>query len=86
MGKQCFVLPEKLYWRKSKAKYRRKKGFLYWTRHMTHTMFRHLFKNKGNFIYSFKLKKYEHMNKTPMHHEFKYMQKIKKELWQHVLK
>ena len=53
---------------------------------MTHTRFRHLFKNKGSFVYNCKLKKYKHMNKTPMHHEFKYMQEIKKELWQHVLK
>ena len=53
---------------------------------MIQTRFRHLFKNKGKFVYNFKLKKYEQMNKTPMHHEFKYMQEIKKELWQHVLK
>ena len=85
MGEQCVVPTEKRYWRKRKAKYQ-KKGFLYWTRHMIQTRFRHLFKNKGKFVYNFKLKKYEQMNKTPMHHEFKYMQEIKKELWQHVLK
>ena len=86
MGEQCVVPTEKRYWRKPEAKYRRKIGFLHWARNMTHNRFRHLFKNKGNFVYNFKLKKYEHMNKTPMHHEFKYMQEIKKELWQHVLK
>ena len=86
MVEQSIVPTEKRYWRKPKAKYRRKIGFLYWTRHMTHTRFRHLFKNEGNFVYNFKLKKSEHMNKTPMHHEFKYMQEIKKELWQHGFK
>ena len=60
--------------REPKPKYRRKIGFLYWTRHMTQTRFSHLFINKGNF----KLKKYEHMNELPMHHEFKHMQSIKK--------
>ena len=86
MGEQYVVPAEERYCRKPKAKYRRKIGFLYWTRYMTHTRFRHLFKKKSNFVYNCKLKKYKHMNKTPMHHEFKYMQEIKKELWQHVLK
>ena len=38
---------------------------------MTQTRFRYLFKNKGNFVYNFKLKKYEHMSETPMHYEFR---------------
>ena len=48
------------YWRETKDKYRRRSTF-YWTRHMTRTNRRHLFKNKGNFVYNYKLKKYEHM-------------------------
>ena len=61
MGEQCVVPTEKRYWRKPKAKYKRKIGFLYWTRHMTQT----------------RSYKYVHMNETPMHLEFKYMQEIK---------
>ena len=76
----------KRYCRKPKPKYRRKIGFLYWTRHMTQTRYRYLFKNKGNFVYNFKLKKYEHMSETSMRHNFKEMQDIKNDLWKHVLK
>ena len=36
--------------KKPKDKYRRKIGHLYWTRYMTRTNLRHLFRNKGNFI------------------------------------
>ena len=86
MGEQCAVPTWKRYWRKPKPKYRRKIGFLYWTRHMTQTRFRYLFKNKGNFVYNFKLKKYEHMSETPMHYEFRDIQSIKKDLWKHALK
>ena len=38
---------------------------------------RYLFKNKGNFVCNYKLKKYEHMNDTPMHWDFKRLQRIK---------
>ena len=50
IGEQCILPTEKRYWRKPKAKYSRKIGFLYWTRHMTHTRYRYLFENKGNFV------------------------------------
>ena len=55
-------------------KYKTKIGFFYWTRYMTQTrdLFRYLFKNKGYLVYNYKLKKYEHMNDTPMHHDFKF--------------
>ena len=33
---------------------------------MTWTNRRHLFKNKGNFVYNYKLKEFEHMSKTPL--------------------
>ena len=46
---------------------------------MTQTNFRHLFKNKGCLVYNYKLKKYEHMNKTPLHHEYKSMLQFKNE-------
>ena len=46
---------------------------------MIQTKFRHLFKNRGYLVYNYKLKKYEHINKTPLHHEFKSMQQFKKE-------
>ena len=45
----------------------------------------YLFKNKGNFVYNYKLRKYELMNDTPMHFEFKYIQEIKKDLWKNAL-
>ena len=51
---------------------------------MTHTRYRYLFKNKGNFVYNYKLKKYEHMSETPMQYNFKEIQDIKKDLWKHV--
>ena len=66
-------------------KYRKKIGFFYWTRNMTQTKDRYLFKNKGNFVYNYKLKKYMHMNFTPMHYEFKDMQEFKRDLWKNVL-
>ena len=62
-----------------KTKYKRKTGDFYVTRYMTQTKFRHLLKNKGYLIYNFKLQKYEHINKTPLHHEFKSMQQFKNE-------
>ena len=46
---------------------------------MTQTKFRHLLKNKGYLIYNFKLQKYEHISKAPLHHEFKSMQQFKNE-------
>ena len=45
---------------------------------MTKTNRRHLFRNKGNFVYNFKLKRYEHMSQTPMRGNFHYLQSIKK--------
>ena len=48
------------------------------TRYMTRTNLRHLFKNKGNFIYNYKLKKYKHMSETPVRGNFYHMQWIKK--------
>ena len=59
--------------------------FCYWTRHMTQTRHRYLFKNKGNFVYNYKLKKYMHMIFTPMLYEFKDMQKFKQNLWKNFL-
>ena len=48
------------------------------TRHLTQTNCIHLFKNKDNFVYIYKTKKYEQMNKTLMHNDFQYLQKKKK--------
>ena len=46
---------------------------------MARTNCRHLFKNKGNLVYNYKLKKYEHMSETPMLDDFYYLQSIKKD-------
>ena len=86
IGEQCVAPTEKNYWRKPKAKYRTNIGFFYQARYMTQTNFRNLFKNRGNFAYSYRLKNYEHMSKTPMKCDFKKMQDIKKDLWKHALK
>ena len=43
------------------------------TRHML------LFKSKGYRVYNYRLKKFEYMNDTPMHCDFKWMQRFKKE-------
>ena len=53
---------------------------------MTRTNLRHLFRNKGNFLYHNKLKKWEHMSETPLRDYFKHIQWIKKDLCKHALK
>ena len=75
------------YWRKTKDKYKRKVNDKFcWTRYMRRTNRRHLFKNKGNFVYNYKLKKYEYMSKTPMHYDFKSLQSIRKDLFKYALR
>ena len=44
---------------------------------MTWTKDRYLFKNKGNFAYNYKLKKFEHMSKTLMQYDYKNLQSEK---------
>ena len=44
-----------------------------------------IYSKAGNFVYNYKLKKYEHMNNTPVYYEFKDMQEIKRNLWKNVL-
>ena len=46
-GCQCVLPTHKRYWKKTKDKY--KERGVYWTRYMTQSSIRHLFKNKGNF-------------------------------------
>ena len=74
--------------KKTKDKYRQRIGIwgIYMTRYMTRTNLRHLFKNKGNFIYNYKLKRFEHMSETPVWGSFYHMQSIKKEIFKHELK
>ena len=79
-GYRCVTLSWRHCWKKDvKTKYQRKIGDFYVTRYMIQTKFSHLLKNKGYLIYNYKLQKYEHINKTPLHHEFKWMQQFKKE-------
>ena len=79
-GYRCVSPSCRNYWKKDvKSKYQRKIGDFYVTRYMTQTKFRHLLKNKGYLIYNYKLQKYQHINKTPLHPEFKLMQQFKKE-------
>ena len=80
LGEQCINPTDKPYWKKTKDKY--KHGHLnnkrqYWTRHLTWTRQRCLFKNKGNSVYNYKLKKFEHMAETPMCFELNYLQDAK---------
>ena len=53
---------------------------------MTWTRQRFLFKNKGNFIYNYKLKKFEHISETPIKFEYDYLQGIKENSFKNVLK
>ena len=69
LGYHCTNPPYKRYQRETKDKYKRRSNF-YSTRYMTRTNCRHLFKNKGNLVYNYKLKKYEHMSETPMRSDF----------------
>ena len=85
LGYQCVVATWKRYWRETKDKYKRRPKF-YCTRYMTRSNCRLLFKNKGKFVYNYKLKKYEHMSETPMRNDFYYLQSIKRGLFKHVLK
>ena len=78
LGHQCVIPTSKRYWRETKDKYKRRPRF-YWTRYMARTNCRHLFKNKGNLVYNYKLKKYKHMSETPMRGDFYYLQSIKKD-------
>ena len=60
LGYQCIIPTNKRYWKKPKDKYRWKIGnSIYWRRYMTRTNLRHLFRSKGNFVYNYKLKKFE---------------------------
>ena len=87
LGYQCVNPTWTHYWRKTKDKYKRKVNDKFcWTRYMTRTNRRHLFKNKGNFVYNYKLKKYEYMSKTPMHYDFKSLQSIRKDLFKYALR
>ena len=87
LGYQCVSPIWKHYWRKTKDKYKGKvNDKFYWTRYMTRTNRRHFFRNKGNFVYNYKLKKYEHMSKTPMHYDFKFLKSIRKDLFKHALR
>ena len=88
IGEHCVAPTWQRYWKKNiKPKYKTKIGFFYWTRYMTQTRDRHLFKNKSYLVYNYKLKKYEHVNDTPMHHDFKSMQNFKEEyLFKNALK
>ena len=80
LGEQCIKPTNKSYWKKTKDKY--KHGHLnnnrqYWTRHLTWTRQRRLFKNKGNSVYNDQLKKFEHMAETLICFEWKYLQEAK---------
>ena len=80
LGEQCIKHTNKPYWKKAKEKYKR--GHLnnnrqYWTRHLTWTRQRRLFKNKGNSVYNDQLKKFEHMAETLMCFEWNYLQEAK---------
>ena len=80
IDEQCVSPTWKCYWKKPseiRPKYKKKIGVFFWTRHMTQTISRYLFKNKGSFVYNYKLKKYVHMKDTPMVYDFKDIQKFK---------
>ena len=53
---------------------------------MTWTNRRHMFKNKGDFVYNYKLKKFKHMSKTPMFNDYNYLQRVRKYFLENVSK
>ena len=80
LGKQCINPTDRPYWKKTKDKC--KHGVInnkrqYWTRLLTWTRQRCLFKNKGNFVYNYKLKKVDHMAETSMCFNWNYLQEAK---------
>ena len=88
IGHQCVVPTNCPYWRKPKDKYRHsiKHKKFYCTRYLTFTRTRFLFKNKGDLVYNYKLKKFEHMSETPMYRDWNYLQQVKKDLLNNVQK
>ena len=72
---QCILLTLKLYWRKTKDKYKERR--VYWTRYMTQYGIRHFFKNKGNLVFNYKLNKSIHLSKTPMKVYLQYIEVVK---------
>ena len=85
----ALFLTNKPYWKKTKNKY--KHGIMngkrqYWTRYMTLNNRRCLFRNKGNLIYNYKIKKCEYMSETPMWYDYKCLQNIRKDSLKNVLK
>ena len=44
---------------------------------MTQYGIRHLFKNKGNLVFNYKLNKYIHLSKTPMKGYLQYIEVVK---------
>ena len=74
-GYQCILPTHKRYWRKTKDKYKERR--VYWTRYMTQYGIRHLFKNKGNLVFNYKLNKYIHLSKTPMKGYLQYIEVVK---------
>ena len=85
-GVQCICPTNKPYLKITKNKYKRsaantKKRYF---RYMTWTRQRFLFKNKGNFIYSYKLKKFEHISETPINTNI--YKELKKNSFKNVLK
>ena len=88
-GMQCICPTNKPYWKITKDKYKRGAANAkrrYFTRYMNWTRQRFLFKNKGNFIYNYKLKKFEHISQTPLKFEYDYLQRIKENSFTNVLK
>ena len=51
LGYQCIIPTYKHYWKETKDKHKRRQ--FYWTRYMTKTNSRYLFKNKGNFVFNY---------------------------------
>ena len=84
LGHQSIIPTYKPYWRETKNKYKRL--HFYQTRYMTKTNCRYLFKNKGNFVFNYKPKKYEHLSGTPMSYNFYHLQEIKKRKLKNALK
>ena len=47
------------------------------TRYLLNSKYRNFFKNKGNYVYNYKLKVYEHISNSPLNDNFILMKKYK---------
>lgn len=80
-GNRCITPSWRIFWKKDvKMKYFHNIKRYPATRYLTNSKYRNLFKNKGDYVYNYKLKVYKHMNESPLNDIFVSMKKYKNAL------